>query len=64
MGAAIVGGVACGLFRDFDVVSRFVTVDQTVAPRAETIALYRRRRALMERAYHGLVEVYAELSKG
>lgn len=64
MGAAIVGGVACGLFRDFDVVSRFVTVDQTVAPRAETVALYRRRRALMERAYHGLVEVYAELSKG
>jgi len=63
MGAAIIGGVACGLFKDFDVASRFVSVDQTVAQRAEQVALYRRRRALLERAYLGLKDVYAELAK-
>ena len=63
MGAAIIGGVACGLFKGFDVVSRFASAGQTVAPRAEQVALYRRRRALLERAYLGLKEVYAELAK-
>jgi len=63
MGAAIVGGVACGLFKNFDVVSRFVSVDQTVSPCAERVALYRARRDLMERAYRGLVDVYADLAK-
>lgn len=64
MGAAVIGGIACGLFKDFDVVKRFVAVDQTVAPRAENVALYRRRRDLLERAYRGLVEVYAGLAAG
>ena len=64
MGAAIIGGVACGLFKDFNVVSRFVSVDQTVTPQAETVTLYRRRRALLESAYRGLVDVYAGLAGG
>jgi xylulokinase len=63
MGAAIIGGVACGLFKSFDVAERFVVVDQTVAPRAETVALYRRRRDLLERAYRGLTEVCAGLAR-
>ncbi len=63
MGAAVIGGVACGLFENFDAVNRFIAVDQTVLPDAECVALYRSRRALMERAYHGLVDVYADLAK-
>lgn len=63
MGAAVIGGVACGLFKDFDAVNRFIAVDQTVPPDTERMALYRGRRALMERAYRGLVEVYAGLAK-
>lgn len=64
MGAAIVGGVACGLFKDFSVVDQFIAADETVAPDARRVKLYRSRRALMERAYLGLVDVYAGLAKG
>jgi len=63
MGAAIVGGVACGLFKDFNVVDQFMAADETVVPDAQRVAQYRARRDLMERAYHGLVEVYAGLAK-
>lgn len=63
MGAAVIGGVACGLFKDFEAVNRFVVADETVQPCAERVSLYRARRALMERAYHGLVDVYAELAE-
>ena len=64
MGAAIIGGVACGLFKDFNVVDQLMAVDETVQPDAERMRLYQSRRALMERAYRGLVEVYAGLAKG
>jgi xylulokinase len=63
MGAAVIGGVACGLFKNFDAVNRFIAVDQTVSPDTERVALYRGRRALMERAYRGLIDVYAGLAK-
>ena len=43
--------------------NRFVVADETVQPCAERVSLYRARRALMERAYHGLVDVYAELAE-
>jgi sugar (pentulose or hexulose) kinase len=55
MGAAVIGGVACGLFKNFDAVERFIAPDETVSPNAERAALYRGRRELMERAYRGLV---------
>jgi len=63
MGAAVIAGVACGLFKDFDVVGRFVGVDRTVEPCAANAALYWRRRALLERAYAGLKDVYADLAR-
>ena len=62
MGAAVVGGVACGLFKDFDVVDNFAVVDQSVDPIQENVALYKKRRELLEQAYHGLKYVYAELA--
>ena len=64
MGAAVIGGVACGLFKDFGAVDRFVAPEETVVPDAARVALYRRRRALMEQAYRGLVDVCAGLAKG
>jgi xylulokinase len=63
MGAAVIGGVACGLFKDFGTVDRFVVADRTVPPRAGRVALYRESRALMERAYRGLADVYADLAE-
>ena len=63
MGAAIIGGVACGLFKDFNVVDQLMAVDETTQPDAQCVKLYEGRRTLMEKAYLGLVEVYAGLAR-
>lgn len=62
MGAAVIGGVACGLFKNFDVVEQFALVDQRVSPIPKNVKLYRERRDLLEKAYHGLKYVFAELA--
>ena len=62
MGAAVIGGVACGLFKDFDVVEQFAVADQRVTPIDAHVKLYKQRRVLLEKAYHGLKDVYAELA--
>lgn len=64
MGAAIVGGVACGIFPNFDVVDDLLKTAETVRPVPEHVAFYRDRQAVIVKAYRGLVEVYGELAKG
>lgn len=63
MGAAVIGGVAAGLFQDFDVIHRFIAVDQVATPNPDNREAYRRRRALLEKAYHALEDIYEELNK-
>ena len=64
MGAAVIGGVAAGLFKDFEVIHRFIAVDQLATPIPENCAKYRRRRAILEKAYRGLQGVYENLAEG
>lgn len=63
MGAAVIGGVAAGLYPNFDVIYRFIAVAHAAEPRAENREFYQRRRALLARAYHQLEPVYAELAQ-
>ncbi len=62
-GAAIIGGVACGLFESFAVAEQWAVTDGCIEPDAATAALYRQRRALLERAYHGLETLFSELGR-
>jgi xylulokinase len=63
MGAAVIGGVAAGLFPDFDVIHRFVRVDQTARPGAENREVYARLMPVFEKTYRSLVGVYDDLAK-
>jgi xylulokinase len=63
MGAAVVGGVAVGLFKDFDVISRFIQVDQVSEPNPENQKRYRRIAPVLEKSYRALVDVYEDLAK-
>jgi xylulokinase len=63
MGAAVIGGVAAGIFPDFDVIHRFVRVDQTATPDAENREVYSRLMPVFEKTYRSLVEVYDDLAK-
>jgi xylulokinase len=62
MGAAVIGGVAAGVFKDFDVIHRFIAVENSATPIAANRDQYRRRRAILEKAYRGLEGVYDELA--
>jgi len=62
MGAAIVGGVAAGLFADFDVIDRFLRIEDVVHPNPANQAVYRRLMPIFEKCYQGLVEVYEDLA--
>jgi xylulokinase len=63
MGAAVVGGVAAGVFPDFDVIDRFVRVDRTATPSAANQRVYGRMMPVFEHAYRSLVDVYEELAR-
>ena len=54
MGAAIIGGVGCGAFKDFSVVDRFIEVVSRTSPRPETRPRYESLKPVFEAAYHSL----------
>lgn len=60
-GAAVTGGVACGLFPDFSVASRFAVTAEEIAPDPARADLYARRRALMVEAYRAIEPIYGKL---
>jgi xylulokinase len=63
MGAAVVGGVAVGLFPDFDAIHRFVHVEESVSPDPVSRDRYARLLLVFEKAYLSLVDVYDDLAK-
>jgi xylulokinase len=53
-GAAIIGGVACGLFKSFDIAGQLALADGCIEPDAANVQLYRRQRERLERSYRAL----------
>lgn len=63
MGAAVIGGVAVGLFPGFDVIERFIRVEEIVEPTPAHQAVYRRLLPIFDKCYHALVDVYDDLAE-
>lgn len=63
MGAAVIGGVAAGVFPNFDVIDRFVRVEESVEPEPANREVYRRRAPLFEQCYNALVDVFEEMAR-
>ncbi|GAK58958.1 xylulose kinase [Candidatus Vecturithrix granuli] len=62
MGAAIIGGVGVGVFKDFDVIDRFIKIESTQKPDMERQKVYRKMKPIFEKCYHALVDVYEDLA--
>jgi len=62
IGAAVIAGVAVGVFDGFDVVDRFVTVEESRDPNPATQAVYRRLMPLFDKCYHALADLFDELA--
>ena len=63
MGAAVAGGVAVGLFDDFNVVERFIAIDEVHQPDPEAAGQYQKMKPIFENCYHALVDVYEQLAR-
>ena len=57
IGSAIIAGVGCGLWTDYRVAKKFLTIRQTVHPCEENIPLYQRKQEFFEKCYFALKEL-------
>jgi len=62
MGAAVIGGVAAGIFPDFEVIDRFIKVTETTVPEPENQKVYKKLQPVFENAYLSLKNVYKQLA--
>jgi xylulokinase len=61
LGAAIAGGVAFGLFKNFQVAKEIAQVAGVQHPRPEVREVYDRTYVIFQEAYEALVPIYAKL---
>lgn len=60
MGAAIIGGVGCGVFENFDVVDRFIDIERTLQPDSKNRDIYNKFRIIFEKAYNSIEPLFEE----
>jgi len=58
MGAAIIGGVGAGIFKDFGVADRFISIQERTAPDPSTTAVYDTKKEVFEKCYRALEPVF------
>lgn len=61
MGAAVIGGVGAGIFKDFDAIERFVEIESVCEPNRQVVEVYKPIRELFDDCYHALEKVYARM---
>ncbi|MDR2705187.1 MAG: xylulokinase [Planctomycetaceae bacterium] len=61
IGAAIIGGVGVGIFKDFDVIGQFLRVEETLEPNPENQKTYKKIRPLFDKAYQSLIGLFDDL---
>jgi xylulokinase len=62
MGAAIIGGVGAGIFKDFDVIDRFITIESEQEPIPENVKKYNTLKPVFDNCYNSLINVYDEMA--
>ncbi len=63
MGAAIIGGVGCGVFRDFDVAERFIRITDRIRPDPGTAGAYAEAKALLNESYDSLAHLFPRFGR-
>ncbi len=61
MGAAIIGGVGAGIFKDFSAAERFVRITETIEPDMERSRYYRERMDVFARAFKTIEPLFPDL---
>jgi xylulokinase len=63
MGAAIIGGVGCGVFKDFDVAGRFIEMTDTTHPDPALRSVYEETKSLLNDSYDALAPLFSRFGK-
>ena len=63
MGAAITAGVGVGVFDSFDVIDKFLNIEETHGPVAGNVPVYESLIKIFNKAYFALEGVFGELSQ-
>ncbi len=63
MGAAIIGGVGCGVFKDFDVASKFITITDRAKPDPAAARVYSHAKKLLNDSYDSLAPLFPRFGR-
>ena len=63
MGAAIIGGVGCGVFKDFDVAGRFIQITARVRADPGTAPVYAQAKGLLNDSYDSLAPLFPRFGR-
>ncbi len=63
MGAAIIGGVGCGVFKSFDVASKFISITDRASPDPAVAGTYARTKALLNESYDALAPLFPRFGR-
>jgi xylulokinase len=60
VGAAIIGGIAAGIFEGYGKVHELIQLDGTIKHRSENFSLYKKKEDLLKRCYQALEPVFSQ----
>jgi xylulokinase len=63
MGAAVAAGVGVGMFKDFNVIHKFIQIEEEIIPDMENHSQYEPIKEVFENSYKALLGIYDELAK-
>ena len=63
MGAAIIGGVGCGVFKSFDVADRFIQMVDRTTPDAARAGIYAEAKKLLNESYDALAPLFKRFAR-
>jgi xylulokinase len=63
MGAAIIGGVGCGVFKDFDVAGRFIDIVDRTRSNPALQSVYQEAKGLLNDSYDALAPLFPRFGK-
>ncbi len=62
MGAAIIGGVGAGVFKDFTITEKFIDIECIQKPIESNVLVYEKIKPLFDECYDALSEIYEKMA--
>lgn len=63
MGAAVIGGVGAGIYKDFSAIEHFIRIDKVQIPDRDSVEKYKRIKDIFDKYYLALEDVFERIYK-